>query len=108
MSGKAHTLEDIGVLNRINWPVWAPAIRLALQSISAFRVANGEQAKPPATQPRGQSLKDYTSLCNDFDSKDAKGRTLIRSNVDGNTWFKLKGSAVGASLRQVWTDLVKM
>ncbi|SCZ88786.1 BZ3500_MvSof-1268-A1-R1_Chr2-1g04637 [Microbotryum saponariae] len=119
------------------------------------RLLSSAEAKPPATQPRGQSLKDYTSLCNDYDSKDAKGRTLIRSHVDGNTWFKLKGSAVGPdltkagayggplqlepgvaihmasdqrppfcvlrvivvaqrrvvferSLRQVWTDLVKM
>ncbi|SGY66015.1 BQ5605_C004g02612 [Microbotryum silenes-dioicae] len=107
VSRKAESLESIGLLTRINWPAWAPAMRLALQSISAFRVATGEQKKPPASQPPNQSLKDYTSLCNDYDAKDAKGRTLIRSHVDENTWFKLKGSAVGASLHQVWTGLVR-
>ncbi|SGZ32126.1 BQ5605_C043g12084 [Microbotryum silenes-dioicae] len=107
MSRKAESLESIGLLTRINWPAWAPAMRLALQSISAFRVATGEQKKPPASQPPNQSLKDYTSLCNDYDAKDAKGRTLIRSHVDENTWFKLKGSAVDASLHQVWTGLVR-
>ncbi|SGY54919.1 BQ5605_C006g03931 [Microbotryum silenes-dioicae] len=107
MSRKAESLESIGLLTRINWPAWAPAMRLALQSISAFRVATGEQKKPPASQPPNQSLKDYTSLCNDYDAKDAQGRTLIRSHVDENMWFKLKGSAVDASLHQVWTGLVR-
>ncbi|SCV72970.1 BQ2448_6895 [Microbotryum intermedium] len=97
----------MGLLTRINWPVWAPAMRMALQSISAYRVATGEQAKPTAVQPRNQSLKDCTSLYNNYDQKDAKGRTLIRENVDDNTWFKLKGGAQENSVPFVGTKTLR-
>ncbi|SGZ20227.1 BQ5605_C021g09254 [Microbotryum silenes-dioicae] len=74
MSRKAEPLETIGLFARINqWSAWAPAMRLALQSISTFRVASGEQKKAPASRPLNQSIKDYTSLCNDYDGRRQKG-----------------------------------